>query len=56
MNDGNFVDDSKRAFCRAHLDPFASLVSRLTAPAAQAFSTYGNAIPLAVITRRSRSG
>jgi hypothetical protein len=34
LNDGNFVDDSKRAFCGAYLDPFASLVSRLTAPAA----------------------
>ena len=28
--DGNFLDDSKRAFCRAYMDQFASLVTRLT--------------------------
>src|SRR5689334_17131776 len=26
--DGNFVDESKRAFCKAYMDQFASLVSR----------------------------
>jgi chromate reductase, NAD(P)H dehydrogenase (quinone) len=29
-DDGNFVDESKRAFCKAYMDQFASLVSRLT--------------------------
>lgn len=32
--DGNFVDESKRAFCKAYMDQFAALVSRLTAPVA----------------------
>jgi chromate reductase len=29
---GNFVDDSRRAFCAAYIDQFAALVARLTAP------------------------
>ncbi len=30
--EGNFLDDSRRAFCRAYMDQFASLVARMTAP------------------------
>jgi chromate reductase, NAD(P)H dehydrogenase (quinone) len=30
-DDGNFVDESKRAFCRAYMDQFASLVTKLVA-------------------------
>jgi len=29
-DDGNFLDDSKRAFCKAYMDQFAALVTRLT--------------------------
>src|SRR6185312_3665612 len=29
-DDGNFLDDGKRAFCRAYMDQFASLVARWT--------------------------
>jgi chromate reductase, NAD(P)H dehydrogenase (quinone) len=28
-DDGNFLDDSKRAFCDAYMERFASLVTRL---------------------------
>jgi chromate reductase len=28
-DDGNFVDDSKRAFCKAYMDQFAALVAKL---------------------------
>ena len=32
-DDGNFIDDSKRAFCKAYMGEFANLVTRFTAPA-----------------------
>ncbi len=32
--DGNFVDDSRRAFCQAYMDQFADLVDRLAPPRA----------------------
>jgi len=28
-HDGNFLDDSKRAFCKAYMDPFVDLVGKL---------------------------
>jgi chromate reductase len=28
-DDGNFLDESKRAFCRAYMDQFASLLAKL---------------------------
>ena len=31
-DDGNFLDESKRAFCKAYMDQFASLVTRFTQP------------------------
>ena len=30
--EGNFLDDSRRTFCQAYMDQFASLVARMTAP------------------------
>ena len=32
--EGNFLDDSRRSFCRAYMDQFVALVTRMAAPAA----------------------
>ena len=33
-HDGNFLDESRRAFCQAYMDQFADLVDRLAPPRA----------------------
>jgi chromate reductase len=33
-NDGNFLDDGRRAFCQAYMDSFVALATRLSPPAA----------------------
>jgi len=40
-NDGNFLDDAKRVFCKAYLDQFAALVAKLAPAGAGQQSTDG---------------